>query len=205
MSAAPEALVYVVDDDETVREALRMLLESAGHSVRACAGGKAFLEAFDPDVPACVILDLDMPGMSGREVHDQIVAGHHHPRVIFLTGHGDVPAAVRALKQGAVDFLQKPVADDVAFLRLVGEALRRSSADVERSRQVGAERARLERLTPREREVMEQVCAGKANKVIAIDLGISERTVELHRGRVMRKLDVRSVAELVMLRDRLRN
>jgi len=203
LSPPPAALVYVVDDDEAVRDALRMLLESAGYRVRACGGAAEFLEQFDPATPACIVLDLDMPGIGGGDLHELLAARGEYPSIVFLTGHGDVPAAVRALKRGAVDFLQKPIADTTAFLELVGEAVRRSALSMERGLRIGAERARLQRLTPREHEVMEQVCAGKANKVIAADLDISERTVELHRGRVMRKLGVRSVAELVKLRDHL--
>jgi FixJ family two-component response regulator len=197
--------VYVVDDDEAVRVALRMLLETGGHTVRTCGDAAAFLDSFDPGIPACVVLDLNLPGTSGQELLELLAARGQMPSIIFLTGHGDVPTAVRALKKGAMDFLQKPIVDEAAFLERVGEALRRSASAVERGRKIGADRARLQRLTPRESEIMEQICVGKANKVIAIDFGISERTVELHRSRVMRKLGVHSVAELVKLRDRLRN
>lgn len=197
--------MYVVDDDEAVRDALRMLLDSRGYGVCCCNGPEDFMTQFDPGIPSCVILDLDMPGTSGLELHKALATRGGQPSVIFLTGHGDVPAAVRALKQGAIDFLQKPIVDDHAFLALVDKAVGRSAELTDRDRRLRNDQLRMEQLTPREREILEQVCMGKANKVIAADLGISERTVELHRGRVVRKLGVRSVAELVKLRARLRS
>lgn len=199
------ALVYVVDDDEAVRAGLRMLLESAGYTVHTCAGAREFFQQFDPAAPACVILDLNMPETSGRQVQELLARRGPAASIIFLTGHGDVPAAVQALKTGAVDFLQKPLVDEQVFLNLVNDAIRKSTAMLEDSRQRTVERERIACLTPRERQVMDQVCAGKANKVIAAELGISERTVELHRGRVMRKLKVRSLVELVNLYGHPRN
>lgn len=193
--------VYIVDDDEAVREAMSMLFEAVGYSVSEHASADDMLAHYDPAVPACVILDLHMPGRNGLELQKMLLEREISPPIIFLTGHGDVPAAVRALKQGAVDFIQKPVTDAQSLLEKVSDAIK---AQCEKLKSVAAHsevRRRFSRLTPRETQVMEAIAAGKANKVIAIELEISERTVEHHRGRVMHKLEVRSVAELVRLRE----
>lgn len=193
--------VYVVDDDGPVRHGLAMLLESAGYSVTAFGSAAEFLAYQPKRQPACLILDINMPVTSGLQLQDELrVQGSHLP-VIFLTGHGTVPAAVRAIKGGAVDFLQKPLAGGDELIDTVSKAL---AADVALLREAAGQQdahERFELLTPREREVMERVCEGHLNKVIAIDLGISERTVELHRGRVMKKTGVRTVPELVRMRD----
>jgi len=176
-----------------------MLFESAGLAVSAHATADDMLDGYDATVPACLILDLAMPGRGGLELQEMLLARGFNPPIIFLTGHGDVPAAVKALKRGAVDFMQKPVVDTQALLDRVQSAIvmdgMRLLHDTTRRRALD----RLATLTPREREVIEGVVAGKANKVLAIELGISERTVELHRGRGMHKLEVHSVAELVRL------
>ncbi len=193
--------VYIVDDDEAVREAMYMLFESAGYSVSKHPSADDLLAHYDSGVPACVILDLRMPGRNGLELQEKLLEKGVPPPIIFLTGHGDIPTAVQALKHGAVDYIQKPVTDAQALLEKVNEAIGEQS---EKLKSVAAHyeiRRRFSRLTPRETQVMEAIAAGKANKVIAIDLEISERTVEHHRGRVMHKLGVRSVAELVRLRE----
>lgn len=197
------ATVYIVDDDEAVREGLQLLFESGGYAVSACADAETFLQEYDAGRPGCLILDLRMPAVSGLELQERLARLDPPPPIIFLTGHGSVPTAVKALQGGAVDFFQKPIADEQQLLDRVAEALRRDTdARAAAGRRAEARRL-LEQLTPREAEVMEQICDGKANKVVAIDLGISERTVELHRSRVMQKLGMRSVAELIRFRDSL--
>ena len=194
-------LVYVVDDDQAVREALSLLFESAGFSVRPCPDGEAFLAGYDPARPCCLLLDLHMPGTGGLELQEALRARGRSPPIIFLTGHGDVPAAVRALQQGAADFVQKPLRDHEALIERVARCIDEHARALQAAAARTALRERLALLTPREREVLDAVCAGRANKVIAADLGISERTVELHRGRLMRKLRARSVAELVRMQE----
>jgi two-component system, LuxR family, response regulator FixJ len=191
-------LVWVVDDDDGVRRGLELLLGSAGLAVTSYGDAESFLAGFDPACPGCIIADLQMPGLSGLDVQQRLLARGVTTPVLFLTGHGDVPAAVQALKLGAHDFIQKPVAGE-QLLEAVTKAI---AADAEQ-RRIAARAARaealLDRLSPREREVLGRVCAGQANKVVALELGISERTVELHRSRLMRKLEVRSLAELLAL------
>jgi two-component system response regulator FixJ len=191
-----EPLVYVVDDDEDVRRALRALVHSADLNVETYASAEAFLENHRPERPGCLVLDLHMPGLSGLELQQRLTDNRIALPIIMLTGEGSVPAAVAALQGGAVDFMEKPAAP-AELLKRIHQAIER---DISR-RKVLEERSgasqRLTALTAREREVMELVMTGSANKVIAIDLHISERTVELHRSRVMKKLGVRSVAELI--------
>jgi two-component system response regulator FixJ len=192
------SLVYVVDDDDAVRDSLRMLLKSVGLASEGYASGSEFLEAYDPRRVSCLVADIRMPGLSGLELQDELNARKDEIPIIFITGHGDVPMAVKAMQAGAADFIQKPFRDQ-DLLDRVNKALQ---ADRERRNEdAGLERARkrLATLTPRETEVMERVVQGHANKVIALDLGVSQRTVELHRARVMHKMGVRSLAELVRL------
>ena len=198
-----DQVVFVVDDDDAVRGSLRMLLNSVGLKSVLFPSAAAFLAEVTGRQGGCVLLDIRMPGMSGLELFEQMCAKGMRLPVIFITGHGDVPMAVRAIKKGAFDFLQKPF-NDQDLLDRVQAALRedtaRRNSDVERQ----LLRIRRDRLTPREREIMERVVAGQANKVIAIDLGLSERTVELHRAHVMEKMEVRSLAELVATNLRLK-
>jgi len=190
--------VYVVDDDDGMRRALSLLLSTVGYKVAAFASPKEFLEKFKPDVPACLVLDIRMPGMSGLELQQHLNRMGSMLPVIFITGHGDVPMAVQAMKEGAFEFIQKPFRDQ-DLLDRVNHALEQDREN----RSTLARRAdvmqRLESLTPREKQVMELVVDGAANKVIAIDLGLSERTVEIHRAKVMEKMGARSVAHLVKL------
>jgi FixJ family two-component response regulator len=192
--------VFVVDDDASVLQALSRLLRAEGYAVRECPSPAAFLEQHDHDHPGCVVLDLSMPGLSGLEVQTALAAGGERP-VVFITGHGDVPSSVQAMKAGAVDFLMKPF-DDVELLRAVRSAVDRDL----RRRAERAERADLERLlatlTPREREVLLHVVSGRINKRIAADLGTVEKTIKVHRARIMEKLRVNSVAELTRLCER---
>lgn len=190
--------VCVVDDDEAVRGALRMLLQSMGLRTAVFSNAAAFLDVVDGVHSGCVLLDIRMPVMSGLELFDQLLSRGVHLPVIFITGHGDVPMAVRAVKKGAFDFLQKPF-NDQELLDRVNDALREDTRRLARKVEQQGLQTRYERLTPREREIMERVVGGQANKAIAIDLKLSERTVELHRAHVMEKMEVRSLAELVAL------
>jgi two-component system response regulator FixJ len=191
-----DATVFVVDDDQAVRDSLQQLLQAVGLRVQTYVSARDFLLAYRPDTPGCLVLDIRMPGMGGLDLQAQLVEQGVQLPIIFLTGHGDVPAAVRALKAGAMDFLQKPV-NSQSLLDLVQQAIRRDGE----ARAQSAERSevvrRLATLTPREREVLDRMVAGKANKVIAVELAISERTVEFHRGKIMKKMCARSLAELV--------
>ncbi len=192
------ATVFVVDDDDGMRRALSLLLNTVGYKTAAFASPKDFLEKFQPDTAGCLILDIRMPGMSGLELQQRLNRMGSMLPVIFITGHGDVPMAVQAMKEGAFEFVQKPFRDQ-DLLDRINHAL---ELDKE-NRGTLARRAdvlhRIESLTPREKQVMDLVVDGAANKVIAIDLGLSERTVEIHRAKVMEKMGARSVAHLVKL------
>lgn len=193
-----EAVIYVVDDDDAIRDSLRFLLKSVGLQSETYASAAEFLESFDPARHGCLIADIRMPGMSGLELQEELNRRHVEIPIIIITGHGDVPMAVNAMKAGATDFIQKPFRDQDLIDR-IHKALQ---IDQERSlsrREELSIRRRLETLTPRETEVMEMVVKGCANKVIALDLGVSQRTVELHRARVMHKMGVRALADLVRL------
>lgn len=198
----PEGTVYLVDDDAEVREGLSRLLRLAGRQVIACASAQDFLDQLPLTGIGCIVLDVTMPGMSGPQLHDNLNALGVDLPVIYLTGQGSVPLSVRAMKQGALDFLEKPIDAELLF-PLLDQAIARHRQQ-RQSHQRSAEIARrLGELSPREREVMEQVIIGRMNKQIAADLEISEKTVKAHRGRVMAKIGVRSVAELVRLCDEL--
>jgi two-component system, LuxR family, response regulator FixJ len=195
----PEATVFIVDDDPAVREGLRALLEAKGFAVECFQSAEAFLAAVDGERRGCVIADVRMPGMSGLDLQREMKRRALNLPIVIITGHGDVPLAVAALKAGAVDFLEKPFDAD-AILATVEEALRRVAA----TRPAGeidpaAIAARVGQLTAREREVMDLVVAGHPNKVVAHRLGIAVRTVEIHRARVMEKTGVRNLSELVRL------
>lgn len=190
--------VFVVDDDQAVRKSLEMLFTSVGITARVFAGAQDFLDRYDPEEPGCLVLDVRMPGMSGLELQRQLKERGIGIPVIIVTGHGDVPIAVRAMKDGALEFLEKPFSKQM-LIDHVQAALQR---DAERRR--GLQRlsdidTRIATLTEREREVMELVVAGKLSKQIAAELGISKKTVDVHRARVMHKMEVESLAELVEL------
>jgi two-component system, LuxR family, response regulator FixJ len=195
-------LVYLVDDDDAVRDSLGLLLRSIGLECELYGSALEFLEHYDAKRHSCLVADIRMPGLSGLELQQRLNEQHADVPIIFITGHGDVPMAVNAMKAGAADFIQKPFRDQDLIDR-IHKAL---DQDKER-RAARAEgdtiRARLALLTPRETEVMQRVVRGQANKVIAMDLGVSQRTVELHRARVMRKLKMRSLAELVHAVDKI--
>ena len=197
---ARKPLIYVVDDDRGVRDSLSLLLRSVGIENEAYESAAAFLAAYRTGRVACLIVDISMPGMSGLELQDELNRRHISLPIIFITGHGDVPMAVTAMKAGAVDFLPKPFRDQ-ELLDRVTAALGKAASEFADEQHAIDVRARYGSLTPREAEVMAKVVAGCANKVIAMDLGVSQRTVELHRARVMQKMAVRSLAELVRLAE----
>jgi FixJ family two-component response regulator len=195
--------VHIVDDDEAIRDSLKWLLESRGLEVVLYPSGEAFLGAFDSSFCGCLVLDVRMPGMNGLDLYSQLQARASTLPVIFITGHGDVPMAVSALKKGAVDFIEKPF-NDQDMLRLIESCMKQDrAAAAERAHNASAVQ-RLENLTPREREVLGLVVAGKLNKQIADELDISIKTVEVHRSRVMEKMGANSVAELVQLALKIR-
>jgi len=190
--------VYVVDDDQAVRDALQLLLRSVKIESQVFASGQDFLAALDGEARGCVLLDIRMPGMSGMDVQKEMNQRGAGLAVIFLTGHGDVPMAVQAMQEGAFDFVQKPFRDQ-DLLDTIRRALEQSESQHEQREQVDEIRTRLALLTPRESEVLGKVVAGKSNKVIASDLGLSTRTVEIHRSRVMEKMQADSLAHLVRM------
>lgn len=193
-----QPIVFVVDDDEAVRSSLRLLLKSVGLPATAYSSAQDFLANYDPQQPGCVVLDVRMPGMSGLELQQLLnIRGATVP-VIFITGHGDIPMAVEAMQHGAFDFLQKPFRDQ-DLLDRVQRALEKDKATRAQLREKDRIRERLESLTPREREVLDLVAQGKPNKVMAADLGVSQRTVEIHRARVMEKMEASSLAQLVRM------
>ncbi|HYW04832.1 MAG TPA: response regulator [Gammaproteobacteria bacterium] len=198
MSDPATLTVHVVDDESAVRDALGLLLEAEGWPVATYVSADAFLRDCGPGSRGCVVLDLNMPGLNGLEAQDRLRERGIDMPVIILTGNADVPAAVRALKHGALDFIEKPFSER-DMLGVVARALEEDRRRAAASRQRSDIARREAALTAREREIMELIVAGRANKVIAIDLGISERTVELHRSRIMKKMGARSVAELVQL------
>lgn len=192
------ATVFIVDDDDAVRSSLRLLLKSVGLQATAFPSARDYLAAWDPDQPGCLILDVRMPGMSGLELQEELNRRGAIVPVIFITGHGDIPMAVEAMQHGAFDFLQKPFRDQDLIDR-IQKATERDAANRAQLREKELIRARFESLTPREREVLTLVTSGKANKVMAGDLGVSQRTVEIHRARVMEKMHAASLAQLVRM------
>jgi FixJ family two-component response regulator len=195
-------IVFVIDDDDSVRRSLERLLRSVDLDVETFASAQDFLRKPMPDRPACVVLDLRLPGPSGLELQESLIRSGHEVPIVFISGHADVPSSVRAIKAGAVDFLQKPFSDQ-ALLDIIHGALRRDREARRDRAEVASIRVRFDTLTPRERDVLRLVIQGRLNKQIAGDLGISEKTVKFHRGRVMEKTQVGSVAELVRQADRL--
>lgn len=190
--------VYVVEDDEAVRDSLELLLKSAKQSVKPYSTANAFLSDYSEKMAGCIVLDIRMPGMDGMELQKKLNDRHSILPIIFVTGHGDVPLAVDAMKEGAVDFIQKPYREG-ALLEKIEAALEQ---DREQRKTLGEEQEILRRvktLTPRETEIMDRMIAGQANKVIAIELEISQRTVEIHRSRVMHKMGTHSLAHLVRM------
>jgi FixJ family two-component response regulator len=190
--------VYIVDDDDGMRRALGILMTTVGYQPAAFAGPREFLAKYDPSQPGCLVLDVRMPEMSGLEVQQHLNRNGAMLPVILVSGHGDIPMAVQAMKDGAFDFLQKPFRDQ-ELLDRINAALKLDAENRASVDRLADLKQRADSLTPREREVMALVVDGKANKVIAIDLGLSERTVEIHRANVMEKMGARSVAHLVKM------
>jgi FixJ family two-component response regulator len=196
------ATVFVVDDDPAICTALRRLLTSAGYDTVTYQSADAFLASAPPRAWSCLILDVTMPGLNGLDLQDALSARDWWLPIVFLTGRGDVPASVRAIKRGAVDFLTKPV-EEAVLLRAIEAALARGVTEHRLHEELAVLRNRFGRLTPREQEVMRLVVTGMLNKQIAGELGASEKTIKVHRGRVMQKMGVGSLAQLVHLAERL--
>jgi FixJ family two-component response regulator len=194
--------VFVVDDDASVRGALARLLHSAGYQTKTFASAEGFLAQSRFGAPGCIILDVRMPGLNGLELQQALSAADGQLPIVFITGHGDVPMSVRAMKAGAEDFLPKPF-DDEELLKAVALALSKSQREQNERTEVVKIRRRLSSLTPREREVLCHVVAGQLNKQIAADLSISEKTIKVHRARVMQKMGATSVAGLVAMAARI--
>jgi two-component system, LuxR family, response regulator FixJ len=190
--------VFIVDDDDAVRGSLRLLLKSIGLAAATLSSAQDFLATYDPQQPGCLILDVRMPGMSGLELQQQLNLRGAIIPVIFITGHGDIPMAVEAMQQGAFDFLQKPFRDQDLIDR-IQRALAKDQTGRAELQERSRIKQRLETLTAREREVLELVTSGKPNKIMAADLGVSQRTVEIHRARVMEKMGASSLAQLVRM------
>ena len=201
MSARPT--IIIVDDDPGIRESPESLLRSVGHQVNTLASLPEFVKEGRPEGPSCLVLDVRLPGRSGLDFHDDLVSANVHLPVVFISGHADVQMSVRAMKAGAIEFLTKPVRHQ-DLLDAIQRAIAQDGARCEEQRRIVAIRTNFDKLTAREREVMALVVAGRLNKQIAAEIGISEATVKLHRGQVMRKMHVRSVAELVRIADKLK-
>jgi FixJ family two-component response regulator len=200
--SATDATVFLLDDEPGMLKALARLLEAEGFTVRAYTSAKAFLDAYQPEALGCLVLDVAMPELNGLELQQRLTRTGVLLPIVFLTGHGDIPMSVQAIKAGAMDFLTKPVRD-TDLLRAVHAALQRAAEQRELISETVLLRQRYDSLTPRERDVMAHVVAGELNKQVAIDLGITEHTIKVHRGRVMEKMGVQSLADLVRAAERL--
>ena len=188
--------VYIVDDDEAVRDSLRWLLEANTYRVKAFASAEAFLAEYREDNPGILIVDVRMPGMSGLQLQEELIARNSHMPVVFITGHGDVPMAVNTMKKGAVDFLEKPF-NETDLRDIVARMFQIANDNLQKQQSKREHEAMLGRLTAREQQVLERIVAGRLNKQIADDLGISIKTVEAHRANIMEKLQVTTVADLM--------
>ncbi|MGS1116160.1 response regulator transcription factor [Castellaniella sp. UC4442_H9] len=192
------SMIYIVDDDEAVRDSLRWLLEANGYTVRSYAGAEEFLSAYDSDQVGVLIADVRMPGMSGLELQETLIARKAPLPIVFITGHGDVPMAVSTMKKGAVDFLEKPF-NEADLRNIVAGMLNEAYERVHEAQMQRDQQAVLSRLTAREQQVLERIVAGRLNKQIAGDLNISIKTVEAHRANIMEKLEVTTVADLMKI------
>jgi FixJ family two-component response regulator len=194
-------VIFLVDDDPGVLKALSRMLDTKGYEVRAFSSSTEFLAQHDPSIPGCAIFDVSMPGLDGIELQAAFKAGGVERPVIFITGVGDIPVSVQAMKAGAIDFLTKPVKSR-QLLAAVALAAEKEAQTLELRSELASVNDRISKLTPREREVLTHVIAGRLNKQIAADLGTVEKTIKLHRGRMMRKMGVRTVADLVRIAQR---
>jgi two-component system, LuxR family, response regulator FixJ len=194
----PRQLVYVIDDDAAVRDSMGMLLESADLPYRCFDSAQGFLQEHDGSQRGCLVLDIRMPGMTGIDLQQRLSEIGSSLPIIFITGHGDVPMAVEAMRRGAFDFLRKPVNEE-GFIERIAHAFERETGDWRQKLDREQARQRIATLSEREREVFELVAEGLANKLVASELGISERTVEVHRSQVMKKLDAKTLAQLVRI------
>jgi FixJ family two-component response regulator len=202
MAEAPPTIV-VIDDDPAIRDSLGGLLRSVGLQAKLLASVSEFLKSGRPNSPTCLVLDVRLPGRSGLDFQRELTAADIHLPVIFITGHGDIPMSVQAMKGGAIEFLTKPFRDQ-DLLDAIEIGLERDRAWLEEEKALAQLRTRFETLTPREREVMARVVTGRLNKQIAGDIGISEITVKVHRGQVMRKMQAKSLPELARMADKLK-
>ena len=196
MSEQPS--VFIVDDDQEVRDALRLLMDSVGLPVRSFDSAQAYLDQFETGLPGCLLLDVRMPGMSGLDLQERLAELPLHPPIIIITGHGDVPMAVRAVQAGAADSIEKPF-NDQYLLDAVHRAIELDAKQRGEASQLLNIRHRYERLTPREREVLALVVAGKRNKIIAAELNVSQSTVEAHRAKVMEKMEAKTLSDLMRM------
>jgi FixJ family two-component response regulator len=196
------ALIYVVDDDESVRRAVGGLVRSAGLTVQAFPSAQEFLAFPRPDVPSCLVLDVQLPGLSGFDLQEELAKGNVQIPIIFLTGHGDIPMTVRAMKAGALEFFPKPF-DDQDLLEAIHEAIKRDRVARRERANMRTLYHRYNSLTPREQEVMKWVVSGLLNKQIAAELGISEIMIKVHRGQIMQKMQAESLADLVRMSEKL--